>query len=80
MKQRSFETENKIFAQEAGKVSGKDKSEGTNGQGWYQYIGDDGKQYRVEYEVGEQGFIPKGDHIHKAIQKHLATLKERNLV
>lgn len=56
----SFETENKIFAQEAGKVSGKDKShEGTSGVGWYQYIGDDGKVYRVEYEAGEQGFVPK---------------------
>lgn len=56
----SFETENKIFAQETGKVSGKDKSnEGTSGVGWYQYIGDDGKVYRVEYEAGEQGFIPK---------------------
>ena len=56
----SFETENKIFAQEAGKVDGKDKAnEGTNNLGWYQYVGDDGKVYRVEYEAGEQGFIPK---------------------
>lgn len=56
----SFETENKIFAQEAGKVDGKDKSnEGTSNNGWYQYEGDDGKIYRVEYEAGEQGFIPK---------------------
>ncbi|XP_055320740.1 uncharacterized protein LOC129577528 isoform X2 [Sitodiplosis mosellana] len=76
-----FETENKIFAQEAGKVDGKDKAnEGTKNQGWYQYVGDDGKVYRVEYEAGEQGFIPKGDHIHKAIQKHLDSLKERNLI
>lgn len=56
----SFETENKIFAQEAGKVDGKDKAnEGTSNNGWYQYVGDDGKVYRVEYEAGEQGFIPK---------------------
>lgn len=27
--------------------------------GFYQYIGDDGKIYRVEYEVGTQGFIPR---------------------
>lgn len=54
----SFETENGIFAQEAGKASGKDET-GTSGEGWYQYIGDDGKVYRVEYEVGPQGFIPK---------------------
>ncbi|XP_031640353.1 uncharacterized protein LOC116352146 isoform X2 [Contarinia nasturtii] len=74
-----FETENKIFAQEAGKVSGKEK-EGTSGIGWYQYVGDDGKVYRVEYEAGEQGFVPKGDHIHKSIQKHLNSLKERNLI
>lgn len=57
---RSFETENKIFAQEAGKVTGKANSnEGTNGVGWYQYVGDDGKVYRVEYEAGEQGFVPR---------------------
>lgn len=32
----SFETENKIFAQEAGKVTGKQKSnEGTSGVGMY---------------------------------------------
>lgn len=56
----SFETENKIFAQEAGKITGKANSkEGTSGVGWYQYEGDDGKVYRVEYEAGEQGFIPK---------------------
>lgn len=54
----SFETENGIFAQEAGKASAKDES-GTSGEGWYQYIGDDGKIYRVEYEVGPQGFVPK---------------------
>lgn len=54
----SFETENGIFAQEAGKASGKDET-GTSGEGWYQYIGDDGKVYRVEYEVGPQGFVPK---------------------
>lgn len=54
----SFETENGIFAQEAGKASGKDES-GTSGEGWYQYIGDDGKVYRVDYEVGPQGFVPK---------------------
>lgn len=41
-------------------MSGKEKSnEGTSGVGWYQYIGDDGKIYRVEYEAGEQGFVPK---------------------
>lgn len=54
----SFETENGIFAQEAGKASGKDES-GTSGEGWYQYIGDDGKIYRVEYDVGPQGFVPR---------------------
>lgn len=59
----SFETENKIFAQEAGKVTGKENSnEGTNGVGWYQYVGDDGKVYRVEYEAGVNGFIPKVIH------------------
>jgi len=55
-----FETENGIFAQEAGKVTGAEaNNEGTSGKGFYQYIGDDGKTYRVEYEADEQGFIPK---------------------
>lgn len=61
----SFETENKIFAQETGKVSGKEQAnEGTSGVGWYQYIGDDGKVYRVEYEAGVQGFVPKVRKVH----------------
>ena len=31
-------------------MSGKEKfNGGTSGIGWYQYIGDDGKVYRVEY-------------------------------
>lgn len=56
----SFETENGIYAQEAGKVTDNESSnEGTSGVGFYQYTGDDGKLYRVEYEAGEQGFVPK---------------------
>lgn len=39
------------------------KADGTNAQGYYQYTGDDGKLYKVEYTVGEQGFVPMGDHI-----------------
>lgn len=56
---QSFETENGIFAQEDAMVSKRDENGGgTAGKGYYQYIGDDDKVYRVEYEVGPQGFIP----------------------
>lgn len=36
-----------------------DNEGGTAGMGYYQYIGDDDQIYRVEYEVGPQGFIPR---------------------
>lgn len=58
--QQRYQTENGILAEEQA-VVGRDKGDnsGTSGQGYYQYIGDDDQIYRVEYTVGEQGFIPK---------------------
>lgn len=32
--------------------------------GFYEYTGDDGKVYRVNYNSGKGGFMPMGDHIH----------------
>lgn len=58
--QLRYETENGILAEEQAVVGrDKDDNSGTSGQGFYQYIGDDDRVYRVEYTVGEQGFVPK---------------------
>lgn len=57
---KRYETENGILAEEQAVVGrAMDDNSGTSGQGFYQYIGDDDQVYRVEYTVGEQGFIPK---------------------
>lgn len=57
---KRYETENGILAEEQAVVGrDKDDNSGTSGQGYYQYIGDDDQIYRVEYTVGEQGFVPK---------------------
>ncbi|KAJ6644651.1 Larval cuticle protein LCP-30 [Pseudolycoriella hygida] len=55
-----YETENGILAEEQAVVGrNKNYNSGTSGQGFYQYVGDDDRIYRVEYTVGEQGFVPK---------------------
>lgn len=59
--QSRYETENGIYAEEHAKLDKHEKSnvEGTNNVGYYQYTGDDGKLYRVDYSAGEEGFVPK---------------------
>lgn len=60
----SFETENGIYAEEQAVVGMKHSpNAGTSGKGFYQYIGDDDRIYRVEYTVGEQGYQPKVRHL-----------------
>lgn len=55
-----YETENGIFAQEHAVVGSKLADEaGTQSNGFYQYIGDDDRIYRVDYTVGKQGYKPK---------------------
>lgn len=74
----SFETENGILAQEHGTVNKQTSNkEGTNGHGFYQYPGDDGKIYRVEYTVGEQGFIPNADHLPTALKRAFELHKKK---
>uniref|UniRef100_A0A1B0DG99 Uncharacterized protein n=1 Tax=Phlebotomus papatasi TaxID=29031 RepID=A0A1B0DG99_PHLPP len=51
--------------------------EGLRSQGFYQYTGDDGQVYRVDYVADNAGFVPRGDHIPKMppeIEKLLAYL------
>ncbi|XP_035775233.1 larval cuticle protein LCP-30-like isoform X1 [Anopheles albimanus] len=73
-----FETENGILAEEAGRIEDKGTAgEGLRSQGFYQYVGDDGVLYRVDYVADGNGFLPQGDHIPKvppAIEKLLKYL------
>ncbi|XP_052893140.1 larval cuticle protein LCP-30-like [Anopheles moucheti] len=76
-----FETENGILAEEAGRIEDKGTAaEGLRSQGFYQYVGDDGVVYRVDYVADGNGFLPQGDHIPKvppAIEKLLKYLAEQ---
>jgi Insect cuticle protein len=51
-------------------------NEGLRSEGYYQYTGDDGVVYRVDYVAdGAGGFVATGDHIPKtppAIERALA--------
>ncbi|CAG9785090.1 unnamed protein product [Diatraea saccharalis] len=55
----AYETENGINAEEAGAVG----SGGTKARGFYEYIGDNGLKYRVDYTADENGFRPNGAHL-----------------
>lgn len=73
-----FETANGINAEESGKIeTTADGGEGLRSQGFYQYVGDDGQLYRVDYVADSNGFVPQGDHIPKtpaSVEKLLAYL------
>ncbi|XP_031640898.1 endocuticle structural glycoprotein SgAbd-1 [Contarinia nasturtii] len=59
-----YETENGIVAEESGQIekteTGQDAIRAT---GFYQYIGDDGKLYRVDYTADANGFAATGEHL-----------------
>ncbi|KAK5646590.1 hypothetical protein RI129_005054 [Pyrocoelia pectoralis] len=59
-----YETENKIIAEESGKLANKgtDK-EAMRAKGFYQYMGPDNVPYSVTYTADENGFVPVGSHL-----------------
>ncbi|RVE45627.1 hypothetical protein evm_009740 [Chilo suppressalis] len=57
----AYETENGINAEESGVVSS--SASGTKARGFFEYIGDDGLKYRVDYTADENGFHPSGTHL-----------------
>ncbi|TDG51524.1 hypothetical protein AWZ03_001984 [Drosophila navojoa] len=56
----AFLTENGIYGEEQAKLH---HGGGTHAKGVYEYTGDDGKLYRVNYASNDRGFMPEGDHI-----------------
>ncbi|XP_044571112.1 uncharacterized protein LOC6495701 isoform X3 [Drosophila ananassae] len=56
----AFLTENGIYGEEQAKLH---HTGGTHAKGLYEYTGDDGKLYRVNYASNDGGFMPEGEHI-----------------
>ncbi|XP_056644760.1 larval cuticle protein LCP-30-like [Diorhabda sublineata] len=65
-----YETENEISGEENAKIHNSGtKDETISTKGFYQYTGTDNKVYNVEYTADENGFIPRGSHLHPILQK-----------
>ncbi|XP_039957911.1 larval cuticle protein LCP-30-like [Bactrocera tryoni] len=59
-----YETENGILAEESGRIEQlAPEKEGLRSTGFYEYTGDDGVLYRVDYVADDNGFVARGAHI-----------------
>lgn len=79
-----YETENKIFGEEQGKVHNKGTDdEALKAFGYYKYTGLDNVEYRVDYTADENGFVPQGAHLHpvpESVKRTLEYLKQKGLL
>lgn len=55
-----YETDNGILAEENGRIERLESGDdGLRSSGYFQYTGDDGQVYRVDYVADDNGFVPK---------------------
>lgn len=57
-------TEQDAQVAETGRLEDRDTDNETlRAKGFYEYVGDDGVRYRVDYNADENGFVPRGAHL-----------------